>query len=109
MDPKRVLEAFRLEGKVALVTGASRGLGRAIALGLAEMGVAITVNYASREDAAREVVELIQSRGGAAIAVDATGRRWRACCLQWRNREALFANPAELRHFLGLLGDRWPR
>ena len=35
MDPKDVLKAFRLDGKLALVTGASRGLGRAMALGLA--------------------------------------------------------------------------
>jgi 3-oxoacyl-[acyl-carrier protein] reductase len=56
---------------VALITGASRGIGRGIALGLAELNFSVVVNYASRRDAADEVVELIQSRGGKAIAVKA--------------------------------------
>ncbi len=58
-----------LEGRVALVTGGSRGIGRAIAELLAERGAAVAVNYASREDAAREVCEAITARGGRAIAV----------------------------------------
>ncbi len=54
-----------------MVTGGSRGLGRAIALALAEAGHSVAVNYASRSDAADEVVGLIESAGGKALAVRA--------------------------------------
>ena len=54
-----------------MVTGGSRGLGRAIALALAEAGHSVAVNYASRSDAADEVVRLIESAGGKALAVRA--------------------------------------
>ena len=56
-------------GHVALVTGGSRGIGRAIALELAGAGAAVAVNYATRAEAADEVVKLISERGGTAIAV----------------------------------------
>ena len=60
-----------LKGKVALVTGSSRGIGRAIAERLAREGAALVVNYAKRADEAHEVVNTINSQGGKAIAVQA--------------------------------------
>jgi 3-oxoacyl-[acyl-carrier protein] reductase len=60
-----------LQGKVALVTGASRGIGRAIAIRLAREGAAVTVNYASRANEARKLVGEIEAAGGKALAVQA--------------------------------------
>ena len=65
---------MELAGKVALVTGAARGIGRAIALALAEKGASVAVNYAHSEEKARETVELCRSRGVDAIAVKADVR-----------------------------------
>jgi 3-oxoacyl-[acyl-carrier protein] reductase len=58
-----------LEGRRALVTGGSRGIGRAIALTLASRGAAVAVNYRSGEAAAREVCDAIAAEGGTAFAV----------------------------------------
>lgn len=60
-----------LSGRVALVTGASRGIGRAIALELARNGAAVVANYRERADAAEAVVTEIEAGGGRAIAVQA--------------------------------------
>ncbi len=61
----------RLRGQVAIVTGASRGIGRAIALALATEGANIAVNYASSSTAAEEVVAEITGAGGNAVALQA--------------------------------------
>jgi 3-oxoacyl-[acyl-carrier protein] reductase len=60
-----------LRGRVALVTGGSRGIGRACCIMLARAGARIAVNYRGREDAAREVVAEIERAGGEAIALGA--------------------------------------
>lgn len=61
----------QLQGKVAIVTGASRGIGRATALAFANEGASVVVNYASSSGAAEEVVAQITEKGGSAIAVKA--------------------------------------
>lgn len=62
----------KLEGKVAVVTGASRGIGRAIALKLADEGAKVIVNYSGSQAKAEEVVTAIQEAGGEALAMQAS-------------------------------------
>lgn len=59
----------RLEGKVAVVTGASRGIGRGIALRLAAEGALVAVHYGVRRDAADETASMIEAAGGTAFAI----------------------------------------
>src|SRR5262249_38737933 len=59
----------KLNGKVAVVTGASKGIGAGIARHLAAEGAAVVVNYASSKAGADEVVAQITARGGKAVAV----------------------------------------
>jgi 3-oxoacyl-[acyl-carrier protein] reductase len=59
----------KLEGKAAVVTGGGRGIGRAICLAFAKEGANVVVNYATRDQPALEVVDLIQKMGRKAVAV----------------------------------------
>ncbi|NBD32699.1 MAG: 3-oxoacyl-[acyl-carrier-protein] reductase [Cyanobacteria bacterium] len=65
------MSSQHLSGKVAIVTGASRGIGRAIAIALASEGAKVVVNYSRSDKAANEVVKAILDQGGEAIAVQA--------------------------------------
>src|SRR5665213_596985 len=65
----------RLKGKVAVVTGASKGIGAAIAEHLAAAGASVVVNYSSSKSAADGVVANILAKGGKAVAVQANVSR----------------------------------
>ena len=60
-----------LDGKVAMVTGASRGIGRSVAIALAKAGAKVIINYAGNVVAAQEVKDLIDAAGGQSMIVQA--------------------------------------
>lgn len=62
---------FGLAGRVALVTGGSRGIGRAACLGLAQAGAAVAVHYGSDASVAEAVVAEVEAAGGRAVAIGA--------------------------------------
>ncbi|PJB67642.1 MAG: oxidoreductase, partial [Armatimonadetes bacterium CG_4_9_14_3_um_filter_58_7] len=62
---------MRLEGKVALITGANRGIGRGCALEMAKEGAAIAVNYRGHREEAEEVASAVESLGREALVVQA--------------------------------------
>ena len=108
----------RLEGRVALVTGASRGLGQAVADRLAEEGARVIVNYASGAEAAEAVVAGIRRRGGEAICVQADVssaadvERLVATTLRAWGRIDILVNNAGIeiaRDFLETTEDDWDR
>lgn len=63
------MSKYDLDGKVALVTGASRGIGRQIAISLAESGAKVVVNYCGSQEKAEEVVQTIKKNNGEAVAI----------------------------------------
>jgi 3-oxoacyl-[acyl-carrier protein] reductase len=77
-----------LEGKTALVTGGSRGIGRAIALNLAALGADVAITFASSTDAANAVVEEIKSKGG-------RGKTLQADAVDYEKAEKVIADVTE--------------
>ncbi len=70
---------MNLEGKTALVTGASRGIGRTTAIYLARAGAAVVINYSSNREAAEEVKKLIVDEGGRAEIIQADVADYNQC------------------------------
>jgi NAD(P)-dependent dehydrogenase (short-subunit alcohol dehydrogenase family) len=64
-------KALRLRNKVAVITGASLGIGSAIALAFAKEGAAVAVDYRSHPDESKEIVDQVEGSGGRAISVHA--------------------------------------
>jgi 3-oxoacyl-[acyl-carrier protein] reductase len=83
---------MKLEGKVALVTGAATGMGRAIAELFAAEGARVAVNYRASEDEARDVVAGIEAAGGQAVAIQAT-----------------VADESDVRRMVQEIDERWGR
>jgi 3-oxoacyl-[acyl-carrier protein] reductase len=71
MQPRTPNPARSLEGKVALVTGASSGIGKAIAIEMGKRGASVVVNYVGKADGANAVVHSIEQEDASAIAVQA--------------------------------------
>lgn len=65
--------------KYALITGGSRGLGRAICLELSRKGFPLIINYQSNSEAAQEVKRLVEAQGGQAELLQLCIERWREC------------------------------
>lgn len=70
---------MELKGKTAIVTGGSRGIGRAIAISLARSGADLVINYSRNRDAAEEVKETIQEFGGSAVIIGADVSNYKDC------------------------------
>ena len=95
------------ENKVALVTGASRGIGRACALKLAECGYDVAVNYNSNEAKAREVVSAIEEIGRRAIAVKADTADLKAVQNMFREVHKAFGRLDVLVNNAGVVDDAY--
>jgi 3-oxoacyl-[acyl-carrier protein] reductase len=101
------LEIKELGGRVSLVTGASRGLGKAIAFKLAALGAKVAVNYLASDEAASEVVAEIEAMGGEAMPVKADVADSKAVKLmirqitdKWRQIDILVNNAGIVRNSL---------
>ena len=93
-----------VRGRVALVTGASRGIGKGIALAFGRAGLRVAVNYRSREADAAAVVEAIRSEGGEAIAVRADVSQGGDVERLLREVTSAFGAPTILVNNAGILG-----
>ena len=90
---------IRLEGKRTLVTGGNSGIGAAIALGLADAGAKVAINYASHPEAADELVQTIKQKHGEAISIqadvsdpNAVGDLFRQLDVAWSGIDILINN-----------------
>ena len=109
---------MRLEGKVAVITGAGRGIGRAVALAFAHEGSRVVVNYLCREDSAQEVAAKIRAEGGQALVCGADASDRSGVKKMLRETKEHFggvdilvnnAGISEPRSFMEITDDDWDR
>lgn len=107
---------FELKGKVAFITGGSRGIGRAIALGLAQQGVSVVINYVRHRRDAEDTVAAIEELGGSCLALkgnvaseEDTGAMFAEIKKRYRNLDILVSNAASgvLKPFMELTTRHW--
>ncbi|MEM7660432.1 MAG: SDR family oxidoreductase [Bacteroidota bacterium] len=79
-----------LTGKTAIVTGGARDIGRAISIKLAESGAKVVVNYHQNEANATTTLDLIRSKGGTAVAIQADMTKWEDCVRLVQETQAAF-------------------
>jgi NAD(P)-dependent dehydrogenase (short-subunit alcohol dehydrogenase family) len=96
-----------LSGKTALVTGASRGIGRASALALAHAGAQVLVHYCHEDQAANEVVAQIRSAGGMPVLAATGGGREAELAMQTFKRTARPEDIGGIVTFLASDDARW--
>ena len=97
----------KLEGKVALATGASTGIGASIASHLAAEGAAVVVNYATSKQGADRVVADITAKGGKAVAVQADVAKQSDIERLFAETKKTFGKPGQQRGNLRILSPRW--
>lgn len=95
----------KLEGQIAVVTGGSRGIGRAIALELAAHGASVAVNYNSSAGAANETVAMIEAAGGKAAAFQANVSQFDAAQQLIKSTEGAFGKVTILVNNAGITRD----
>ena len=96
----------KFEGKTVLVTGAGRGIGRAVAVAFAKEGANVVVNYAGREDAAKETVALCEEAGAKAICVKADVSKEEDCKKLMDATHEAFGEVAVLVNNAGITRDK---
>ena len=97
---------MRLAGRKALVTGASRGIGRAIALSLASEGAAVVINYLHSDSAAQQLVKEIQAMGGEALMIQADISHYTDTCRMAQEALTGFGRIDILVNNAGVTSDR---
>lgn len=96
MEERQRIADRRLAGKIALVTGGSRGLGRSICEGLALQGASVAVNYSNNRNDAEDTVSIITSHGGHAAAFQADITNGEEVGRLVREAETYFGGPLEI-------------
>lgn len=96
----------RFEGKTVLVTGAGRGIGRAVAVAFAKEGANVVVNFAGREESAKETVAMCEEAGAKAICVKADVSKEEECKKLMEETHAAFGEVAILVNNAGITRDK---